>query len=154
LILVQKQDFDVGAELKRLRNGDYKIGGICSFVGCVRDLSGNEMLKALTLQHYPEMTEKELHKIEVEAHKRWPLEASLIIHRYGRLEPGEQIVLVITASAHRKAAFESCEFLIDYLKTCAPFWKNEDDGSVKKWVDARETDELAVNKWKKNNTTI
>lgn len=149
MIIVQKQDFDVGGELKRLRNGSHKIGGICSFVGCVRDLSANERLQALTLQHYPEMTEKELNKIEVEAHKRWPLEASLIIHRYGRLEPGEQIVLVITASAHRKAAFESCEFLIDYLKTRAPFWKNEDDGSVKKWVDARETDELAVNKWQK-----
>ena len=150
MIIVQKQDFDVGAELKHLSNGSHKIGGICSFVGCVRDLSGNETLQALTLQHYPEMTKKELNKIEVEAHKRWPLEASLIIHRYGRLEPGDQIVLVITASAHRKAAFESCEFLIDYLKTRAPFWKYEDDGSKKKWVDARETDELAANKWQKN----
>jgi len=149
LIIVQKKDFDVGAELMRLRNGSHQIGGVCSFVGCVRDLSGKNMLQALTLQHYPEMTEKELNKIDVEANKRWPLEASLIIHRYGRLEPGEQIVLVITASSHRKAAFESCEFLIDYLKTRAPFWKNEDYGSVRNWVDARETDDLAVNKWLK-----
>ena len=149
MIIVQKKDFDVGVELKRLRNGSHEIGGICSFVGCVRDLPGNKILQALNLQHYPEMTEKELNKIEVEAHNRWPIEASLIIHRYGRLEPGEQIVLVITASAHRKAAFQSCEFLIDYLKTRAPFWKNEDYGSMTKWVDARETDDIAVNKWLK-----
>lgn len=139
----------MGVELRQLTNSSYKIGGICSFLGLVRDLPGKESLRAMTLQHYPEMTQKELKKIDAEAQERWPLEASLIIHRYGRLEPGEQIVLAVTASAHRKAAFEACQFLVDFLKTRATFWKEEEYGSEKKWLEARDVDEYAVNKWLK-----
>ena len=123
MIIVQREDFEIGLELKRLTEGNNEIGGVCSFIGLVRDSPDKASLEAMTLQHYPGMTEKELKRIDDEAHSRWPLGASLIIHRYGRLQPGEQIVLVATASAHRKAAFEACEFLIDYLKTRAPFWK-------------------------------
>ena len=147
MIIVQRDDFKVGIELKRLTEGKNEIGGVCSFIGIVRDSPGEESLEAMTLQHYPGMTEKELYRIEDEAHSRWPLEASLIIHRYGRLQPGEQIVLVATASAHRKAAFESCEFLIDFLKTRAPFWKKEDYGSVTEWVGSLEADNRATEKW-------
>ena len=147
MIIVQREDFEVGIELKRLTEGNNEIGGVCSFIGLVRDSPDKESLEAMTLQHYPGMTEKELNKIDDEAHGRWPLEASLIIHRYGRLQPGEQIVLVATASAHRKAAFEACEFLIDFLKTRAPFWKKEDYGSVTEWVGSLEADNRATEKW-------
>ena len=147
LIIVQRDDFKVGIELKRLTEGKNEIGGVCSFIGIVRDSPGEESLEAMTLQHYPGMTEKELKRIDDKAHSRWPLEASLIIHRYGRLQPGEQIVLVATASAHRKAAFEACEFLIDFLKTRAPFWKKEDYGSVTEWVRSLEADNRATEKW-------
>ena len=147
MIKVQREDFDVGVEMARLISGKHEIGGVCSFVGLVRSVSGQKQLNAMTLEHYPGMPEKELRKIDDEAHRRWPLKASLIIHRHGRLEPGEQIVLVATASPHRKAAFESCEFLIDYLKTRAPFWKNEDFGSGTKWVESRVADANAAEKW-------
>ena len=147
MIIVQREDFEVGIELKRLTEGNNEIGGVCSFIGLVRDSPDKESLEAMTLQHYPGMTEKELNRIDDEAHSRWPLEGSLIIHRYGRLQPGEQIVLVATASAHRKAAFEACEFLIDFLKTRAPFWKKEDYGSVTEWVESLEVDNRAAEKW-------
>ena len=147
MIIVQREDFEVGTELKRLIEGNNGIGGVCSFIGLVRDSSDKESLETMTLEHYPGMTEKELNRIDNEAHGRWPLEASLIIHRYGRLRPGEQIVLVATASAHRKAAFEACEFLVDYLKTRAPFWKKEDYGSVTKWVESLEADNRATERW-------
>ena len=147
MIIVQREDFEVGIELKRLTKGNNEIGGVCSFIGLVRDSPEKESLEAMTLQHYPGMTEKELERIDDEAHSRWPLGASLIIHRYGRLQPGEQIVLVATASAHRKVAFEACEFLIDFLKTRAPFWKKEDYGSVKEWVGSLEADNRATEKW-------
>ena len=147
MIIVQRDDFKIGIELKRLTEGKNEIGGVCSFIGIVRDSPGKESLEAMTLQHYPGMTEKELKRIDDEAHSRWPLGASLIIHRYGRLHPGEQIVLVVTASAHRKAAFEACEFLIDFLKTRAPFWKKEDYGSVTEWVESLEADNRATEKW-------
>lgn len=149
MIRVQRDDFDLGAELAALTAGNPRIGGLCSFVGLVRDMAGGEQIGAMTLEHYPGMTEKMLERIEAEAKERWPLEASLIIHRYGRLEPGEQIVLVATASPHREAAFEACHFLIDWLKTQAPFWKLEDKESGAEWVEARDSDDKAAQRWKK-----
>jgi molybdopterin synthase catalytic subunit len=148
MIRVQQEDFDLGQELAKLAEGNHRIGGLCSFVGLVRDMAGGEEIGAMTLEHYPGMTEKMLEKIEAEAKERWPLEASLIIHRYGRLEPGEQIVLVATASPHREAALQACHFLIDWLKTKAPFWKLEEKESGAEWVDARDSDDKATEKWK------
>lgn len=147
MIRVQTEDFDLGAELKTLTVGNHGIGGLCSFVGLVRDMAGGEAIGAMTLEHYPGMTEKELARIEAEAQARWPLDATLIIHRYGRLEPGDQIVLVAAASAHREAAFEACHFLIDFLKTKAPFWKLEGTPGGGQWVDARDSDDAATQRW-------
>ena len=147
MIRVQREDFDVGAELERLAKGNPRIGGVASFIGLVRDMGGGDRVQALTLEHYPGMTEKKLAEIEAEAHRRWPLDASLIIHRYGRLEPGDRIVLVATASAHRAAAFESCHFLIDWLKTKAPFWKSEETPDGERWVEARTQDDAAAGRW-------
>lgn len=149
MIKVQGEDFDVGAELSALTKGNLKIGGLAVFVGLVRDLAENGDVSAMTLEHYPGMTEKMLARIEEEARERWPLEECLIIHRYGRLEPGDQIVMVATASAHRHAAFEACEFLMDWLKTKAPFWKLEEGQEGAQWVDARESDEKAKERWQK-----
>jgi len=148
MIRVQRDDFDVGAEIAALSHGNHDIGGIATFVGLVRDLADGASVSAMTLEHYPGMTEKKLAEIDAEANKRWPLEASLIIHRYGRLEPGERIVLVVTASPHRQAALESCAFLIDWLKTKAPFWKLEETPEGGSWVDARESDDVALERWK------
>jgi molybdopterin synthase catalytic subunit len=147
MIRVQREDFDIGAEIERLTADNRRIGGVASFVGLVRDMADGEAIGAMTLEHYPGMTEKKLAEIEAEACKRWPLEASLVIHRYGRLEPGERIVLVVTASSHRLAALESCQFLIDWLKTKAPFWKLEETASGGKWVDARDGDDAAARRW-------
>jgi molybdopterin synthase catalytic subunit len=147
MIRVQREDFDVGAELATLTTGNTRIGGFACFVGLVRDLAGGESVSAMTLEHYPGMTERALEEIELEAHRRWPLEASLIIHRYGRLEPGDRIVLVATASSHREAAFESCHFLIDWLKTKAPLWKLEETPHGERWVEAKEDDEEAAKGW-------
>ncbi len=149
MIRVQREDFDLGEELRALSAGDHGIGGVASFVGLVRDMAGGEKIGAMTLEHYPGMTEKMLGRIEAEALERWPLNASLIIHRYGRLEPGDQIVLVATASPHREAALESCHFLIDWLKTKAPFWKLEDTPDGGQWVDARDSDGDAAARWVK-----
>src|SRR6266700_7109086 len=143
MIRVQREDFDTGVELERLAAGDHAIGGVASFIGLVRDMGGADGVSALILEHYPGMTEKKLAEIEAEANRRWPLAASLIVHRYGRLEPGERIVLVATASSHRAAALESCQFLIDWLKTKAPFWKLEETPSGSQWVDARDSDDAA-----------
>ena len=151
MIRVQREDFDLGAELRALSEGDHGIGGVASFVGLVRDMAGGEKVGAMTLEHYPGMTEKMLGRIEAEALERWPLNASLIIHRYGRLEPGDQIVLVATASPHREAALESCHFLIDWLKTKAPFWKLEDTPDGGQWVDARDSDDDAAARWLKSS---
>ncbi|MBT3915651.1 MAG: molybdenum cofactor biosynthesis protein MoaE [Rhodospirillaceae bacterium] len=148
-IRVQAEDFDTGAEIAKISASSSNVGGVCSFVGLVRDADEDKSITAMTLEHYPGMTEKQLAKIEAEAHQRWPLDDSLIIHRYGRLEPGEQIVLVVTASAHRKAAFEACEFLIDWLKTKAPFWKSEETPDGNTWVEAKATDDDAAEKWGK-----
>lgn len=146
-IRVQREDFDVGAELDALTAGNHKIGGVASFVGLVRDLAEGQEVSAMTLEHYPGMTERQLGKIEAEARARWPLEDCLIVHRYGRLEPGDRIVLVITASAHRQAAFESCQFLMDWLKTQAPFWKLEEGAEGSHWVAARNSDDAAAARW-------
>jgi molybdopterin synthase catalytic subunit len=147
MIRVQREDFDIGAEIAELTRGNHQIGGVASFVGLVRDVAGGAAIGAMTLEHYPGMTEKKLAEIEAEARRRWTLEASLIIHRFGRLEPGDRIVLVATASAHREAALASCAFLIDWLKTQAPFWKLEETPEGGKWVEARKDDEAAANRW-------
>jgi molybdopterin synthase catalytic subunit len=163
MIKVQREDFDVGAELEQLTAGRHDIGGVASFVGLVREFvsapgvgapggaagTGGKAISAMTLEHYPGMTEKKLKEIEAEARQRWPLAAVLIIHRFGRLEPGERIVLVATASAHRQAALEACAFLIDWLKTQAPFWKLEETPEGTEWVEARESDDAAAERWKK-----
>ena len=149
MIRVQREDFDVGTELAALTNGRTNIGGLACFVGLVREVAGADKISAMTLEHYPGMTERAIAEIEADAQKRWPLEATLIIHRYGRLEPGDRIVLVATASAHRAAAFESCEFLIDWLKTKAPFWKLEDTDNGAQWVAAEARDDAAAERWSK-----
>jgi molybdopterin synthase catalytic subunit len=148
MIRVQREDFDIGVELERLAAGNHHIGGIASFIGLVRDMGGGNRVSALTLEHYPGMTEKKLAEIELEAHRRWPLDASLIIHRYGRLEPGDRIVLVVTASPHREAALAACHFLIDWLKTEAPFWKSEETPAGERWVEVRAEDSAAMQRWK------
>jgi molybdopterin synthase catalytic subunit len=150
VIRVQAEDFDVGAELKRLTTGNTSIGGVALFVGLVRDIAGGKPVTEMTLEHYPGMTERQLEKIEAEARARWPLDATLIIHRYGRLLPGDQIVLVICASAHREAAFEACAFLVDWLKTKAPFWKSEATPEGPRWVEARAEDDQAAARWQRS----
>ena len=149
MIRVQREDFDVGAEIEALSRGQTGIGGVASFVGLMRDIAGDKKIGAMTLEHYPGMTERELERIEAEARRRWPLIASLVIHRYGRMLPGDRIVLVATASAHRAAAFESCEFLMDYLKTKAPFWKQEETPEGARWVAAEASDDAAASRWTK-----
>ena len=143
-VRVQRDDFDIGAELAALRAGRSDIGALVSFSGLVRDGGG---LAALELEHYPGMTEAALGEIEAEARRRWRLEACLIVHRYGRLVPGEQIMMVATASAHRQAAFEAAEFLMDHLKSRAPFWKKETGPDGAGWIDARDTDAAALDRW-------
>lgn len=147
MIRVQREDFDAGAEIAALSDGDTAIGGVAAFIGLVRDVAGGEAVSAMTLEHYPGMTEKQLARVEAEARERWPLQASLVIHRYGRLAPGDRIVLVVTASAHRAAALESCQFLIDWLKTRAPFWKREETPDGARWVAARAGDAAAAGRW-------
>ena len=149
MIRVQHEDFDVGAELQALGAGNRNIGGITSFVGLVRDLSDGSDVTRMTLEHYPGMTEQALQEIEAEARRRWKLEAVTIIHRYGPLDPGDRIVLVAVASAHREAAFAACHFLIDWLKTRAPFWKLEDTGQGARWVEAKDSDDQAAARWAK-----
>ena len=147
-VRVQHEDFDIGAEFSRLVAGRTDIGAVVTFSGVVRDENGGGPIAGMTLEHYPGMTEKELARVEAEASARWPLQASLIVHRVGTLRPGDNIVLVVTASAHREAAFDAAAFLMDYLKTRAPFWKKElgADGT-EHWVEARESDEAAFERW-------
>jgi len=147
MIRVQQQDFDIGEEIDRLRAGRTDIGAIVSFTGTVRDTAKGAPVTSMTLEHYPGMTEKELERIEAEANTRWPLHASLIIHRTGEMKPGDNIVLVVTASANRGAAFEAAEFLMDFLKTDAPFWKKEEGPGGGDWVDARDSDDAARKRW-------
>ncbi len=146
-VRLQREDFDPGAEVAALTAGNPGVGAVASFVGLVRDRSGKGELNAMTLEHYPGMTERKIAEIEAEARRRWPLEDCLVIHRYGRLRPGERIVLVATASAHRDAAFDACRFLIDWLKTKAPFWKLEEGAEGGEWVTARAEDDKAAAAW-------
>lgn len=149
-IKVQREDFDIGAEIAVLTDGNTKVGGLAMFVGLVRDLAPQGKISAMTLEHYPGMTEKRLAEIAEQAKARWPLEGVLIIHRYGRLEPGDRIVLVAATSSHRQAALDACAFLIDWLKTKAPFWKLEETAAGAEWVDARESDDQAAAKWRRS----
>lgn len=144
-VRVQSEDFDVGAESRALQAET--VGGIALFVGTVRGLSSDDGVTALVLEHFPGMTESELERIEAEARSRWPLEDVTIIHRVGRLLPGEQIVLVAAASAHRQAAFDAAQFIMDFLKTDAPFWKAEERGKERSWVEARDSDSAARDRW-------
>jgi len=147
MIRVQAGPFDAGAEVEALTRGRDDIGAVVSFQGNVRRGDGDDAIIAMTLEHYPGMTERELARIEAEAHARWPLQASLVVHRHGRMVPGEPIVLVVTAARHRQAAFEACSFLMDWLKTQAPFWKLEETPSGAHWVEARESDDTAAARW-------
>ena len=147
-VRVQSKPFDAGLEAAELTAGRHDIGAVVTFTGLVRGTDGGRSLAAMTLEHYPGMTEAELERVEAEALARWPLAASLVVHRVGELKPGDPIVLVVTASAHRKAAFEAAEFLMDYLKTRAPFWKKETDATgAGRWVDARDADSTAADRW-------
>ena len=139
-ISVQREDFDAGQEIQLLV-GDGKVGAIASFVGLVRDV-------AMTLEHYAGMTEREIAKIAEEARQRWRVMELTVIHRYGELQPTDRIVLVAVASAHRGDAFAACEFIMDYLKTRAPFWKKERAGNSQRWVEARATDDVAAERWR------
>ncbi|ODR99591.1 molybdenum cofactor biosynthesis protein MoaE [Methyloceanibacter superfactus] len=145
MIRVQTQDFDVGTEIAALRAARTDIGAIVTFTGAVRDQDNT--ITEMTLEHYPGMTETELERIEQEAHARWPLQATLIVHRVGTLQAGDNIVLVVTASAHRDAAFDAAKFLMDYLKTSAPFWKRESGPGGDRWVEAKADDEAAATLW-------
>ena len=147
-VRVQSEDFDVGQELESLTRGRQDVGGLASFVGLVRDANDGSAVSSMTLEHYPGMTEKALEDICVQAQERWDLIDTLVVHRVGPLNPGDRIVLVGVASAHRGEAFAACEFIMDYLKTRAPFWKKEQTADGGRWVDARESDERAAKRWK------
>jgi molybdopterin synthase catalytic subunit len=146
-VRVQREDFDAGREIARLRAGNPKIGAIASFIGVVRDVNEGDAVAELTLEHYPGMTEKALAKIVEDARGRWDVIDTLVIHRIGTMKPTDQIVLVIVTSAHRREAFAACEFLMDYLKTRAPFWKKEQTPGGERWVDSRGSDEAAAARW-------
>ena len=146
-VSVQQDDFDPGAELAALTDGRTDIGAAVSFVGLVRDIHGGDTVSALTLDHYPGMTERELEKIADEAGHRWKLDGIRIVHRFGRMEPGERIVLVIALSVHRRDAFEACDFVMDFLKTRAPFWKREETQNGEKWVSAKASDDADADRW-------
>ncbi len=145
-IRIQKNDFDIGIEVALAKNNDSNIGATVSFVGFVRDLE-NTLIKKMTLEHYPKMTEKALSSIVNQAHERWELGNITVIHRIGDLCSNEQIVLVITNSKHRKSAFESCEFIMDYLKTQAPFWKKEYTKNKSMWVSVKDSDNKQKDRW-------
>src|SRR4051812_31432512 len=146
-IRVQTQDFDLGVEVAQLRAGDARVGAVVSFIGTVRDMSDGAGVSEMELEHYPGMTEKALEDIVAQAHARWSIFDALVIHRVGPLQPLDQIVLVAVTSAHRGDAFSACEFIMDYLKTQAPFWKKEQTPQGARWVDARVTDDHALAKW-------
>ena len=147
-IRIQETDFDLTTEIKVLRKDDPRVGAVVTFVGTVRDLNDGSQVQGMTLEHYPGMTEKSLEEIIVQARTRWDLYKTLVIHRVGPLLPEDQIVLVAVTSAHRGEAFAACEFIMDYLKTAAPFWKKEETPEGSKWVDARVTDDAAMARWK------
>ncbi|HXS53078.1 MAG TPA: molybdopterin synthase catalytic subunit MoaE [Usitatibacter sp.] len=147
IVRVQGADFDVGRELESLTRGRVDVGAVASFVGLVRDVNEGHAIRGMTLEHYPGMTESALEEICREAHSRWQLLETLVIHRVGPLQPGERIVLVGVSSAHRGEAFAACEFIMDYLKTRAPFWKREETPQGPRWVEARSSDDEAAQRW-------
>jgi molybdopterin synthase catalytic subunit len=144
---VQAEDFDVGAEIAQLRRGNPGIGAIASFIGLVRDVNEGDRVSEMTLEHYPGMTERALEDIVQQAKARWDVLDVLVVHRVGRLRPLDQIVLVVVAGAHRGEAFAACEFVMDYLKTRAPFWKKEQTPDGGRWVEARDSDDAAAQRW-------
>jgi len=146
-VRVQTEAFDVGAEIARLRAADARVGAVASFVGVVRDVNDDARVETLTLEHYPGMTEKALEAIVAEAHARFDVYDALVVHRVGTLHPTDPIVLVVVTSAHRGDAFDACRFVMDYLKTRAPFWKKERTPQGDRWVEARERDEQAAGRW-------
>jgi molybdopterin synthase catalytic subunit len=146
-VSIQTADFDLGAEVAALRAGDGGVGAVCSFVGTVRDRSDGSAVSAMALEHYPGMTEKAIEAMIDEAHRRFDIRAARVVHRVGPLDVGEQIVLVVVSSAHRGQSFQACEFLMDYLKTQAPFWKKETTPEGARWVDARVADDAALARW-------
>jgi len=148
-VRVQVEDFDVSRELAALRAGDARVGAVAAFIGTVRDVNDASAVAAMTLEHYPGMTEKALAAIVAEAKSRWDISDALVIHRVGELRPADQIVLVGVTGAHRGEAFAACEFIIDYLKTRAPFWKKEATPSGSRWVDARGSDDDAAARWER-----
>ena len=147
-VRIQTEDFDIGAEIARLRRANPKIGAVASFVGVVRDVNDGDAVAEMTLEHYPGMTEKSIEDIIRQACGRWNVFDALVIHRVGKLQPTDQIVLVIVTSSHRGDAFAACEFIMDYLKTRAPFWKKESTPAGARWVDARTTDDIAAERWR------
>jgi molybdopterin synthase catalytic subunit len=149
-IRIQETDFDVGREIAALSKGRTDVGAVVSFSGICRGDDNGEAIAALTLEHYPGMAEAEIGRHADEALSRWPLQGLTVIHRFGRIAPGENIVLVVTASSHRQAAFEAAEFLMDYLKTNAPFWKREESREGASWIEAREHDDAAAARWTKS----
>jgi molybdopterin synthase catalytic subunit len=146
-VRVQPGDFDISSEIHALRSGRSDVGAIASFIGVMRDFNDGSGVTELTLEHYPGMTEKSLQGIVDEARSRWPLQDALVVHRIGRMLPADQIVLVVTLSAHREAALAACAFIMDYLKTRAPFWKKERTPAGERWVDARASDDDAAGRW-------
>jgi molybdopterin synthase catalytic subunit len=148
VVRVQEEDFDVGRELASLTQGRTDVGAVASFVGLVRDANDGSSVSGMTLEHYPGMTDTALQGICAQAHARWDLIDTLVIHRVGSLKPGDRIVLVGVAGAHRGDAFAACEFIMDYLKTRAPFWKREDTAAGPRWVEARASDEASAERWK------
>ena len=148
-VRVQTEDFDVGAEIAALRAGDPRVGAVASFIGTVRDVNEGTGVSTLTLEHYPGMTEKSLDEICAQAKARWDILDTLVIHRVGEMQPLDQIVLVAVTSAHRGEAFAACEFIMDFLKTRAPFWKKERTPQGERWVDARASDDAAAERWRR-----
>jgi molybdopterin synthase catalytic subunit len=146
-VRIQEADFDLSHEVASMREARPEIGAIAIFVGLVRDMNAGVAVSELTLEHYPAMTQKALEAIVAETKQRWQIDDALVIHRIGRLLPTEQIVLVAVASAHRGAAFQACEFIMDFLKTQAPFWKKEQTPAGERWVEARAADELSAARW-------
>ncbi|MBN9358578.1 MAG: molybdopterin synthase catalytic subunit MoaE [Herbaspirillum huttiense] len=146
-VRVQTADFDLSAEVAQLRLANPRVGAVVSFVGTVRDLNDGAAVSEMELEHYPAMTERALEQIVEQAKARWPIFDALVIHRVGPMQPREQIVLVAVTSPHRGEAFAACEFIMDYLKTQAPFWKKEQTPDGARWVDARESDDTALAKW-------
>jgi molybdopterin synthase catalytic subunit len=147
-VRLQREPFDAAAEAAKLTGGRTDVGALVSFTGICRGSEAGEPIAALTLEHYPGMAEAEIERHVAEALARWPLLGVTVIHRYGRMTPGEDIVLVVTASSHRQAAFAAAEFLMDYLKTHAPFWKQVEKAGAKTWVDAKQSDDAAAGRWK------